>query len=184
MAMKQGLLVLLALVAVQACDAPWAGPSLPGGSHPIEMTLVTADGPNDLGPGIAAGTSLEQVRKQVLAHAGLRGRPVNACVAYPYRPDPCWYGLSESPGLLYVAVLTDYECTAATKEAWAAGGNNLYFIHWIGGPNGTCNAAMAIPMWRLYSVPQAKLAMSGTVTVRLDLQGTQHSEMEVPVALN
>lgn len=177
------LLVLLTMLAAQGCDATWAGPSLPGRSHPIDVTQVTAQGPNDLGPAIAAATSLEQLRNQVLAHRRLQGKAVNACIAYPNLPDPCWYQVPGRPAQLYVTVLTNYECAAAIKEAWAAGGNNLYFIHWVGGPNEVCNASMAIPMWRLYSVPQSRLAMNRTVSVRMELQGAAHGEMEVQVPL-
>jgi hypothetical protein len=63
------------------------------------------------------------------------------------------------------------------------GGSTLYFIHWIGPSQGVCNLAMMQPMWRLYSALRSDLPKSGTLTVRLEFQGSDSSAVETEVPL-
>jgi hypothetical protein len=155
---------MLALAGLQACNAPWAGPSLPAGTHWVNFTLETSDGPTARGHGILAATSLSTLRSDVLAVARLGNdecRPLPNQSTY----DPCWFQVLERPGVLYLAVATDSECTRPTNDNIALGTDVLYFVHWIGDSQGVCNMAMAAPHYRLYAVPQPP--GSGLLSVQL-----------------
>src|SRR5438132_1855160 len=56
--------IVIAMVLVQGCDAPWAGPTLPDGSHALNLTELSVRGPFDVAPAIIASTSLVEVRDQ------------------------------------------------------------------------------------------------------------------------
>ncbi|TME58356.1 MAG: hypothetical protein E6I58_03180 [Chloroflexi bacterium] len=177
--------IVIAMVLVQGCDAPWAGPTLPDGSHALNLTELSVRGPFDVAPAIIASTSLVEVRDQVIAHAvGIRRRtPGEVCQAYETVPDPCWAQQVDQAGHVYVAVIINYECTSSTKDASAAGGHTLYYIHWVGSPQGVCNASMAQPMWRLYSASRSDLPSSGMLRVRLVFQGSAQGDIDTQVQL-
>jgi hypothetical protein len=177
--------IVLAIVLLQGCDAPWAGPTLPDGSHALNLTELSVRGPFDLGPGIIASTSLAQVRDQVISHAmGIRRRTVEeTCQKYQTVPDPCWAQQVDRPGHVYVAVIINYECTSSSKDASAVGGHTLYYIHWVGNPQGVCSASMAQPNWRLYSASRSDLPSSGILTVRLVFQGSAQTDIDIQVQL-
>jgi hypothetical protein len=179
----KGVAVLIAVVALTACgSAPSPGASggatLPDGVHALELTRINAVGPNDVGPDIVASTSLGQVREAVLTH--LKAKATQLCAS----ATDCWQSVAEAPDSVYIAVITNYECTSPTAEATGLGGNTLYFIHWIGKAQRVCNAMMALATWRLYSAPRGDLPKSGMLTVRLELQGTQSDvvDSQVPLA--
>ena len=179
------LFIVGALICLGACDAPWAGPSLPVGSHELSVTQLSRTGPIDFGPDVLASTSLAEVRNAVIAHATqAHSGPDVACRAYPDLPDPCWMRLSDSRQFVYIAVITNSECVNATKEAVSLGAGTLYFIHWIGSAQGVCNMAMARPNWRLYAASRRDLPSAGTLTVRLELQGTEQRDIDTQVALS
>ena len=177
-------LVVVALIGMAACDAPWSGPTLPDGAHEISLRQLSVQGgPFDLAPDIAASTSLSDVRQQVIAHA-IRARFDEQHVCLPAATGLCWGQFSQEQGVVYVAVITNYECTSAVKERTAVGGQTLYFIHWVGNPQGVCNASMAVPSWRLYSASRHDLPGTGTLKVRFELQGTEHGAIDTQVALS
>ena len=180
----KSFLVIFGAVLLTACDAPWAGPSLPAGSHTLNPVQVSLQGPFGLGPDIVAATTLSAMRDLVLAHGRDHGSGLPSCQAEPNWPDPCWTQQPDLRGRVYIAVVINYECTSATKEATALAGHTLYFIHWIGKPGGVCNASMAEPNWRLYAASRSDLPSSGTLTVRLELQGDQQQDIDSQVALS
>jgi hypothetical protein len=139
---------------------------------------LSARGPFGVGPDVAASTSLATLRDEVVARAGQL-----ACEQYPNHTDPCWRLIPDQPAGVYIAVIINYACRADSKEAVAIAGSTLYFIHWIGNAQGPCNAALARPEWRLYWASRNDLPASGTVTVRLELQGTGHGEVDATVPL-
>lgn len=166
-------LIILAITITTACDAPLAGPTVPSGGHSLSLTALASYG---LGPfanveDIVASTSLDALRAEVIARTTSHTQRTEAQICAPAPPDPCWRRQVNQPGRLYLAVITFYVCNADTKEAAAISGRTLFFIRWIGQPKGVCNAAMAIPNWRLFSASRADLPRSGTLTVRLQLQG-------------
>lgn len=184
--MKRLLVILLATL-LAGCDAPWAGPSLPGGAHTVNLVELSRQGPFGFsGPDVVAGTALAQVRDGVLAHLAANGRGAQlACQAEPDWPDPCWMRQTETGGRVYVAVIINYECNANSKDATALSGRTLYLIHWVGnpgGPNGACT--VALPNWRLYAASRSDLPSSGTLTVRLELQGSRHMDIDSQVLLS
>jgi hypothetical protein len=167
-------LIILAITIVSACDAPLAGPTVPSGGHSLSLTTLASYGlgPFANGEDIAASTSLDALRAEVVARTMSHTQSTEAQVCAQAPPlDPCWHQQVNRPGRLYLAVITFYACNADTKEAAAISGRTLFFIRWIGKPRGVCNAAMAVPNWRLFSASRADLPSSGTLTVRLQLQG-------------
>jgi len=176
------MVIVLALTVAQACDPPWAGPTLPDGSGPLNLTLLSVQGPIGIGPNIMASTSLASLRAKVISTAD-RTQP-QLCQAYLNDPDPCWTQQVDRQGRLYIAVITNPECTNPTKEVAATSGYTVYFIHWAGNAQRTCSAAMALPHWRLYSASRGDLPSSGTLTVRLQLQGTERGGAESQVELS
>lgn len=182
--MRKWVLIVLLMTFAQGCDAPWAGPSLPDGSRPLTLALLYA-GPIGMGPNIAASTSIADLRAKVLSIPnGVNVADDWRCRSYPVRTDPCWNQQPERPDRLYIAVITNPECTNPTKEASAISGHTVYFIHWAGNPQRICNASMAQPNWRLYSASRGDLPSSGTLIVRLQLQGTEQGGAEAQVELS
>lgn len=180
------LFVVVTTILLAGCDAPWAGPSLPNGAYNVNLIELSRQGPFGFGdPDIAAGTTLAQVRDQVLAQAAANGRSAQStCQAEPDWPDPCWMRQAETGGRVYVAVIINYECNANSKDTTALSGRTLYLIHWVGnpgGPNGACTVAR--PNWRLYAASRRDLPNSGTLTVRLELQGSRHKDIDRQVLL-
>src|SRR5437879_8444025 len=98
-----------------------------------DLALVSFAGPVSRNQGVLATTSLSTIRADVLGTANTTstGTP--------------WADASQKSGVLYVAVLTYYECTKHTEDNMAANGPALFYVHWIGHPSGVCNAAMALP---------------------------------------
>src|SRR6266699_296725 len=166
------LAVLLALVLVQACDAPWAGPTLPDGGHWVSFNPISYEGPRVITNDIFAASTTAELESAVLAfetsrHPGYRLD--QAC------PAPCWGPVPASqPGLLYLAVATMADGCGDTrvKEGAAMAGRTLYFIHWVGVRSGSRCLAAQDARWRLLSVSTRDLPGSGTLTVRLQLQGS------------
>lgn len=166
------LAVLLALVLVQACDAPWAGPTLPDGGHWVSFNTISYEGPRVITNDIFAASTTAELESAVLAfetsrHPGYRLD--QAC------PAPCWGPVPASqPGLLYLAVATMADGCGDTrvKEGAAMAGRTLYFIHWVGVRSGSRCLAAQDARWRLLSVSTRDLPGSGTLTVRLQLQGS------------
>jgi hypothetical protein len=162
---------VLALGTTVACDAPWAGPTLPAGGHWVTFSTLSCEGPMVVASGILAATSTEELEAAVVAfetsrHAGYRlGQ---AC------PTPCWRLVRpDDSGLLYLAVATlSTGCATTVKEGTAIAGRLLYLIHWVSSPSETrCDAAQA-SRWRLLAVSRRELPGAGTFTVRLQLQGS------------
>ena len=91
--------------------------------------------------------------------------------------------MPNEPGELYLAVLTANECRRSVAEDQELEGRTLYFIHWVSQPNGVCNEMMALPSYRLYTVPRSELPRLGQLTVELliqdELSGTSHIDTEV-----
>ena len=177
------LVIVLALTVAQACDAPWAGPTLPAGGHWVAFTTVSYEGPNVYREGIFAGTSTAGVEAAVLGfetsgHSGYRLD--QACWA------PCWRLVrAEEPGLLYLAVATFSDgCDNTVKEAAAVAGRALYLIHWVSSPNGSRCDAAPTQRWRLLSVSRRDLPGPGTLTVRLQMQGADQGGFESVVELS
>jgi hypothetical protein len=166
------LVIALALALTPACDAPWAGPTLPAGGHWLTFTTVSSDGPRVVTNDILVANSTAELEASVLAfetsrHPGYRLD--QAC------PAPCW-GLVQQykPGLLYLAVATMPDgCGDTTiKERAAMAGRTLYFIHWVGTRSGTRCLAAEDARWRFLSVSRRDLPAAGILTVRLQLQGS------------
>ena len=164
---------LLALGTASACDAPWAGPTLPAGSHWLSFTTVSADGPRPTTNAILAGNSTSELESGVLALETSRqpGYPLDQSC-----PAPCWGQLpADKPGLLYLAVPTMPDgCSDTTiKERAAIAGRTLYFIHWVGARSGKSCLVAEEARWRLLSVSRRDLPGPGILTVRLQLQGSR-----------
>jgi hypothetical protein len=87
------------------------------------------------------------------------------------------------PDRIVIAVITNYVCNGTEKEATVMAGHTLYFVHWVRGSGGVCNAALGSPTWRLYYARRADLPASGTLTVRLQLQGLQQGSIDSQVTL-
>lgn len=177
------LALVIAVAAVCACGSmppvPAGGPKLPAGAHPLTLKQLSALGPNDVGPDIIASTSLSQVRSAVVAHA----RFDRFCAESAGPADRCWGNVPDSPGQIYIAVITNSECTSPVSEMTGISASTVYFIHWIGKSQRVCNMAMALAMWRLYSVARSDLPRSGSLTVRLEIQGSEQGVVESQVAL-
>jgi hypothetical protein len=164
--------IVLALSLAQACDAPWAGPTLLAGGHWLSFTTVSSEGPRVVTNAILAANSTAELESAVLAsetsrHPGYRLD--QSC------PAPCWGQLqADKPELLYLAVATMPDgCGDTTvKERAAIAGRMLYFIHWVGARSGTRCLAAEDARWRLLSVSRRDLPGAGTLTVRLQLQGS------------
>ena len=175
-------LIVIAIICTQACDAPWAGPSVPDGSRAVNLVLLNGQGPFDMvGPAILASTSVSELSDQVIARARAQ---LLSCASNQYRQDPCWKQQADVPGRVYVAVITANECNRAVKESTVLSQHTLYFIHWIGNPQGVCNAAMRQPNWRLFYVSRSSMPNSGTLTVRLQLQGDEQGNFDSQVDLS
>lgn len=166
------------LIVLGACDAPWAGPVLPDGTHQVDLTMV-AEGPPGQPPDIVASTSLEVVRQTVIA------REIGFACASPRNypdADPCWQRLPGRNDRIYLAVVTTNECAAAIKEEAWVGGRTLHFIHWVGNPSCPPGAgALASPSWRLFSVSRSDLPPSGTLVALLELQGSESGSVRSQV---
>ena len=181
--MMKRLLIVLALVMLPACDAPWAGPTLPDGSTRLSLTLVTNEGPIGMSPNILASTSLSQLRTEVISlPSGTNRTEAELCQGYS-GSDPCWNRQVDRPGRLYLAVITTPQCTSPTKDASAIAGHTLYYIQWVGHAQRTCGAAQAWPSWILFSASRSDLPSSGTLTVRLQFQGTAQGGVESQAGL-
>jgi hypothetical protein len=157
-------IAVLAVLMASACDAPWAGPSLPNGGHWVTYR------PSRAGPfgcnttaTVIAGNTLAEIRTKVQADC----RKSSACER---QPSSCWQGLAEEPGNFYIAVVLFYECNRAVKDNVAVSNRTLYYIHWVGSPHGVCNAAMAVPSYSLFLVPRSELPGAGPLTVELQIQ--------------
>jgi hypothetical protein len=176
------LFIVLAIAALAACGAPaqpGGGPTLPNGARPLALKQLSLLGPNDVGNDVIASTSLAQVREAVIAHAHL----AQYCTANAGVADRCWGNLADESGHVYIAVVINPQCTSPTQEMTAIGGSTLYFIQWIGKPQRVCDLALMLPQWRLYSAMRSDLPKSGTLTVRLEFQGTDSSAVEAQVPL-
>src|SRR6266571_2400529 len=132
--MPKSALLLLVLVAVCACDAPWDGPGLPSGAQTVSYTTLSELGPTATHEDILASTSLADLRTRVLASTSTFTEGGQLCSASFNDADPCWMSLADQPGRLYVAVATFETCYRTIKEAAAVKGRTLYLIHWIGKP--------------------------------------------------
>jgi hypothetical protein len=173
--------MLLLLVAVCACDAPWDGPGLPAGALTVGYTMLSELGPTAIGEDILASTSLAGLRTQVLASRSTFTGAEQPCRAFVNDADPCWMNIADQPGRLYVAVSTFETCYRTVKEAAAVKGQTLYFIHWIGKFQRGCSWAQGMPRWRLIYLRRDSLPRSGPQTVDLQIQedgGTQDISTE------
>jgi len=173
----------VAILLLAACDAPWDGPTLPDGSTRLSLTLITNEGPIGMSPNILASTSLSQLRGEVTSlPSGTNRTRAQLCQGYS-GSDPCWNRQVDRPGRLYLAVITTPQCTSPTKNASAIAGHTLYYIEWVGHAQRTCGAAQAWPSWSLFSASRSDLPSSGTLTVRLQFQGTAEGGVESQAAL-
>jgi hypothetical protein len=171
------LVIVLALTVAQACDLPGAGPTLPAGAHWVSFAIVPSEGPILVREGIFAAASPAELETAAARTGQTLKQPC---------PTTCWHLYhAAQPGLLYVAVGTWPDgCDHDVKESGAMAGRTLYFIHWVGGSNGTrCGDAEQAPRWRLVSVSRRDLPGAGTLTVRLQLQGTEQGGAESQVEL-
>ena len=181
--MRGALLALL--VAMAACTSslppqpaptPPAGPKIPAGAHPVDV-MSWGPGPAGCGtaPSISAGLSRGEAEIPALEQ----------CSAQCDTPGfACWAELPNQPGELYFVVLTANECNRPVQDVAAVGGSTFYFVHWIGKSLGVCNLAMALPAWRLYSVPTSVLPSSGTLTVELQIQTQDEGATNVDAYVN
>jgi len=173
------VLCVLALTAAPACDAPWAGPSLPSGADWVNYT-ESERGPVGCGvePAIIAATSLDELRQMLTATC----QRASACTN---PPGGCWQGLQEQPGNVYLAVLLTPLCAQPSKEDIAASSTAIYFVEWVGHSHGVCDAMLALPPFRLFIVPRAGLR-AGPVTVELRVQneGQGTTTVDTQVALS
>jgi hypothetical protein len=136
---------------------------------------MVAHGPGGKPPDIVASTSLETVRETVIA------REVGFICAQPssYPEDPCWERLPIRSDRLYVAVVTQPVCGAASNDDAGVSGHTLHFIHWVGSPDCRMGAgALAAPTWSLFSLSRSDLPGSGTLVARLELQGSESGAVE------
>jgi hypothetical protein len=161
----KGLVLIISILLLQGCDAPWAGPTLPAGGQWVSFTTVSSEGPPVvIRDGIIAATSTAEAEAAVVT---------SGATFHQTCPSPCWRIVqADEPGHVYlaVAILPD-GCDHDVKEGAAIAGRMLYFIHWVSAPNGSrCDAAQAA-RWRLLSVSRRDLPNSGTLTVRLQMQG-------------
>jgi hypothetical protein len=142
--------LLVAVVLLAACDAPWAGPSLPSGAQWISY--------NDVGLGTYAG--FEPAIRAATSLAALQAGD----------------SLPEQPGRLYVAVVPPATCTQPVKGGgFALAGRDLYYVYWVGSPasHAGCAAARARPRYEVLAVRTSDLPRSGALTVRLEVQDEQ-----------
>ena len=174
--MRFALVLCLLAITAPACDAPWAGPDLPVGASWVSYT-ESAPGPIGCGPGpgIVAGTTIDDLRQKVIAACSRR----SVCTQ---PPGGCWQDLQDQAGYVYVAVLIMPACTAPTKDNVAASSSAIYVVHWIGHAQGVCNLALALPPYRLFLVTRSGLH-SGLVKAELRVQaegaGTQTADTEM-----
>jgi hypothetical protein len=146
--------VALVILATLGCDGPGSGPTPPASAHWINYALASFAGPVSRTAGVLAATSLSKIRDEVSgANIASSGIP--------------WPDVSPRSGVLYVAVVTFYQCTRHTEDNLASDGHALYYVHWIGHPSGVCNAAMALPTYRLYTVSSDQLPKSTSLGVKL-----------------
>ena len=148
-------LCALMLAVGMACDAPGSGPSLPSSAHWVTYALASYAGPVARSEGILAATSLATIQDEVVSAPKVmaNGTP--------------WPDASHRSGVLYVAVATYSQCTRNMVDNVAVDGHSLFYVHWIGHPSGVCNAAMALPRYRLYAVPSGQLPRVATLDVKL-----------------
>ncbi len=168
--------LLLLLVAICACDAPWDGPVIPANAQTVGYTTLSELGPPATGQDILASTSLADLRTHVLASRSTFTQGGQPCRAFVNDEDPCWMNIVDEPGRLYVAVATFEQCYRTIKEIAAVKAQTLYLLHWIGKPQRACNLALAMPSWRLIYVRRGSLPHSGLLTLDLQIQedgGTQ-----------
>ncbi|TMC53876.1 MAG: hypothetical protein E6J20_05660 [Chloroflexi bacterium] len=151
----RGAALGLAMLVAMACNGPGSGPSLPSGAHWIHYALVSSAGPVSRTQGVLAATSLSTIRAQAISATS------TTSAVTP------WPDAGQKSGVLYVAVVTHYECTRPTEDKMAANGPALFYVHWIGHSSGVCNAAMAVPSYRLYEVQVDQLPRSGNVDLKL-----------------
>ena len=164
-------LALLVVAIASACDAPWDGPAIPSGAKSIGHNGLSEFGPVAIGQGILASTHLFDLRRQVLESKTTRSFPdLPACQADTHLPDPCWMQIADGNDRLFLAVSTVATCYRTVKEAAAIKARTLFFIHWIGKPQRACNLALALPRWRLISVPRSSLPEAGKLVVDLQIQ--------------
>jgi hypothetical protein len=166
------LVIALALALTPACDAPWAGPTLPAGGDWLTFTTVSFDGPRVATNDILVASSTAELESSVLAFE--TNRPPGYHLDQSC-PTPCWgQQQADKPGLLYLAVATMPDgCGDTTiKERAAIAGRTLYFVHWVGARSGSRCFAAEDARWRLISVSRRDLPGPGTLTVRLQLQGS------------
>ena len=157
--------VLLLLVAMCACDAFWEGPTLPGGATYVAYTVLTEQGPaSNSYTAIEADTSIAGLRASIALHTRQPD-----CQADAISSDPCWEKVADAPGHLYVAMTHAYAC-GTVRETAALSGRTLYFIYWIGRPQGPCGDAFPRPHFRLISFHRSDLPSSGRLTVDLQFQ--------------
>jgi hypothetical protein len=121
---------------------------------------------------VIAANTLAEIRTKVLADCSRRS-PCDQ----PPNSNRCWQGVTEKPGNLYVAVVLLYECNRPVKDNVAVSNSTVYYVHWLGSPQGVCTAAMAIPAYRLFLVPRTELPSSGALTVELQMQ-TQNAGIQ------
>jgi hypothetical protein len=178
--MRFGLAVcVVAVLGSAACDAPWAGPSLPADAHWVTYTDA-GFGPVGCGPGnsIIAATTLDDLRQRVIAAC-----PRRAGCSEP--AGSCLQGLADQSGSVYLAVLLTPYCTQPTKQSIAESATAIYFVEWVGHPQGVCNLMLAQPPYRFYVVPRSGLP-AGPVKVELQIQtegqGTTVIESQVELS--
>lgn len=157
--------LLLLYVAICACDAFWDGPTLPGGAKSIAYTVLSEQGPvSNMDMVVVADTSIAAVRASV---AQRTHQP--DCNADAISSDPCWEKIADGPGRLYVAMTRPYAC-GTVRETAVRSGSTLYFIYWIGRPQGPCGDAFPRPHLRLVSFHRSDLPPSGRLVVDLQIQ--------------
>ncbi|HEV2218390.1 MAG TPA: hypothetical protein VGV88_12560 [Candidatus Dormibacteraeota bacterium] len=157
--------LLLLLVAVCACDAFWEGPTLPGGAKSIAYTVLSEQGPvSNMGTFVVADTSIAALRASVAQRTHQRDCHIDAISS-----DPCWEKIADEPGRLYVAMTRQYVC-GTVRETAVLSGSTLYFIYWIGRPQGPCGDASQLPYFRLVSFHRSDLPPTGCLAVDLQIQ--------------
>ncbi len=156
--------LLLLLVAACACDAFWEGPTLPGGAKYIAYTVLSQGGPPSEGIPIMADTSIAALRSSIAQRTHQRDCHVDAI-----SEDPCWERIADAPGHLYVAMTPPYVCGTVRQTA-ALAGRTLYFIYWVGRPQGPCGDAYPQPHLTLLSFSRIDLPPVGRLTVDLQVQ--------------
>jgi hypothetical protein len=150
----------------------------------LNFSTVSFKGPRVVTNAILAASSTAELESGVLASETSRQpgyRLDQSC------PAPCWGQLqADKAGLLYLAVATMPDgCSNTTiKERAAIAGRTLYFIHWVGARSGTRCDAAEDARWRLLSVSRRDLPAAGTLTVRLQQQGTARGQIETQAKLS